>query len=153
MVKVTVKIESYPTTDVYWRYHGLAIDQELNEDWWVSQPEKNIATTPAQPFSYKTTVELAEGEHSVEYAVSGYVPDYAWHAKIYVDGRLVAEGDVGRLKANHLKAKFTVGAAPPPPTPPTAETWWLPIALIGGLAGVIFVGGVIAYSEVRKHVG
>jgi hypothetical protein len=143
MVKATIRIESYPTTDIYWRYHGLAIDQELNEDWWVSQPEKNIATTPPQPFSYETTVDLASGEHSVEYAVSGYVPDYAWHARIYVDGRLVAEGDVGRLKAQHLKAKFTVGAA--------VETWWLPIALIAGLAGVIFIGGVIAYNEVRKR--
>jgi hypothetical protein len=142
MVKVTIRIESYPTTDVWLRYHGLAIDQELNEDFWISQPHKIIAVE-GRYFTYEKTVDLTPGDHTVEYAASGYVPDYAWHARIYVDGKLVAEGDVGRYKANHLKARFTVGAA--------VETWWLPIALIGGLAGVIFIGGVIAYNEVRKR--
>jgi hypothetical protein len=146
MVKVTVRIESYPTTDIYWRSHGLAIDQELNEDWWISQPHKQIAVTPPQPFTHEETLDLAEGEHTVEYAVSGYVPDYAWHARVYVDGKLVAEGDVGRRKADHLKARFTV-------TAPIIDTWWWTVALTGALAGVIIIGSAVAYNEmVKKRV-
>jgi hypothetical protein len=143
VVSVKIKVESYPTTDVYWRSHGLAIDQELNEDWWASQPHKQIAVTPPQPFTYETTVDLAPGSHTVEYAVSGYVPDYAWHAKIYVDDKLLAEGDVGRYKQNHLKATFTVGIAPP------VEPWSL-LTLVAGLTPALFVGGVAIYNESLK---
>jgi hypothetical protein len=143
MVSVKIKVESYPTTDVWWRSHGLAIDQELNEDWWASQPHKEIAVTPPQPFTYETTVDLAPGSHTVEYAVSGYVPDYAWHAKIYVSGKLLAEGDVGRFKQNHLKATFTVTG------PGIAEPWPL-LMLIAGLTPTLFVGSLIAYNEVKS---
>jgi hypothetical protein len=145
VTKVSIRIESYPTTDIYLRYHGKAVDQVLNDDWWVSQPHKNIGVTPPQPFTHEETLDLAEGEHTVEYAVSGYVPEYAWHAKIFVNGRLVAEGDVGRH--NHLKAEFTVVA-------PLVDTWWWIIALAGALVGVILIGGAVAYNEVvRKHGG
>ena len=140
---VKIKIEAWPTTDVYYRYHGLAVDQELNEDFWRSQPHKVIGVTPPQPVVFEKTLDLAPGEHTLEYATSGYVPDYAWHAKIYVDGKLAAEGDVGRYKQHHLKAKFTVGAPPPPPTPPPsppAEKKRFPvIAVASALFGLILV--------------
>jgi hypothetical protein len=42
----------------------------------------------------------------VEYAASGYVPNYAWHAKIYINDVLKAEADVGRY--NHLRVYFEV---------------------------------------------
>jgi hypothetical protein len=151
MVSVKIKIEAYPTTDVYVRYHGLGIDQPLNEDFWVSQPHKIIATTYA-PFTYEKTVDLPAGEHTAEYANSGYVPNYAWHAKIYVDDKLVGEGDAGRFKKDHLIVKFTVGAPPPPPpppppTPPAAIPWWL-IAIIAG--GVL--GAVVGYAIYKRKV-
>jgi hypothetical protein len=146
-VKVKIRVESTPTTDTWWRYHGLAVDQPLNEDFWISQPEKVIGVSPPQPFTYEAELDLAPGKHTVEYATSGYVPDYAWHAKIYVNDKLVAEGDVGRAKENHLKAEFTVEG----PTMPSME--WM-LILIAGVAGAILLGGIIAYNElVVKHVG
>lgn len=39
-------------------------------------------------------------------AASGYVPGLAWHAKIYINDVLKAEGDVGRF--NRLRANFAV---------------------------------------------
>lgn len=113
-------MEAWPTTDVWVRYHGLGIDQSLNEDFWVSQPHKVIAVQ-GEYFTYETTVDLAPGDHTAEYANSGHVPDYAWRARIYVDGKLAAEGDVGRQKQSHLVAKFTVGA--PPPSPGIGARW------------------------------
>lgn len=152
MVNVTIRVESYPTTDYYYRYHGLGIDQDLDEEFWKTQPHKVIGVTPPQPFTYETTVDLAPGEHKAEYATSGYVPDYAWHAKIYVNDKLVAEGDVGRLKENHLIAKFVVEAPPTPPIPP-APPWleqvyfglplWAWIALT--ITGTAIISGVAYY--------
>jgi hypothetical protein len=62
-----------------------------------------------------------------------------------VDDKLVAEGDVGRVKQNHLKATFTVPVIPVP-------VLWPPLTLVAGLAPLLFVGGVVAYSEAAKVV-
>ena len=121
MVVVKVRVEAAPTTDYYLRYHGLAVDQGLDECFWATQPNKIIQVTGG-PFAYERDFDLAPGEHTVEYGNSGYVPDYAWHAKIYVDGRLVAEGDAGRNQ--HLKATFKVGV----PTPKPELKPWLTVA-------------------------
>ena len=139
MTRVTVRIESTPTTDVYSRSHGKAVDQVLNDDWWLTQPHKVIATTFPQPLIHEETLDLTDGEHTVEYAASGYVPDYAWHAKIFVNGELKAEGDVGRH--THLKATFWVGPLP---------VEWLTIATLAGSAPLIVVGGVVAAQEIQK---
>jgi hypothetical protein len=128
---VKIKVEAWPTTDTWVRYHGLGIDQAVNEDFWVSQPHKVIAVQGGY-FTYETTVDLAPGDHTAEYANSGYVPDYAWHARIYVDGKLVAEGDVGKQKQSHLVAKFTVGA--PPPSPGIGARWPAVAKVIAPLA-------------------
>lgn len=106
MVSTVVKIASYAITDPYVRDHGRAIDQVLNDDWWASQPHKSIGITKTT-FTHEETLDLAIGVHTVEYAASGYMPDYAWHAKIHINGILMGEGDVGRH--THLKIAFKLG--------------------------------------------
>jgi len=138
MTMVTIRIEAVRTTDTYVRSHGKAVDQVLNDDWWLTQPHKVIATTH-MPLVHEETLDLPDGGHTVEYAASGYVPDYAWHAKIFVDGELKAEGDVGRH--THLKADFWVGPLP---------VEWLTIATLAGSAPLIVVGGVVAAQEIQK---
>lgn len=102
---VKIKIEAWPTTDVYVRSHGMAIDKPLPNDWWNYQGYEFKVTGSA--FTYETSVTIdTPGTHYVEYAASGYVPNYAWHAKIYINGVLKAEADVGRY--NHLRVYFEV---------------------------------------------
>lgn len=116
MVKVTVKIEAYSVNDPWVRSHAKGVDQPLDNTghWQDTQPEKFLGYASGT-FTHEQTIDLPTGTHYVEYAASGYVPDYMWHAKIYINGELKAEGDVGR--ATHLKATFTVGAPPP-------GKWW-----------------------------
>lgn len=107
--KCIIKIQSWPTTDYYSRSHGLAVDKDLPEGWWNLQGYQFLVTS--QSFTYTRTVYILPGSHFVEYAASGYVPNYAWHAKIYINDVFIIEGDVGRVSANHLRASFT--------------TWWV----------------------------
>jgi len=120
VAEAKIRIESERTTDIYARSHGKAIDQVLNDDWWLSQPHKVIGVTGGR-FVHEETVDLPYGKHTVEYAASGYVPNYAWHAEIYIYvlgifRTLIAEGDVGRH--THLKGTFYVGPLGPLPPPP-----------------------------------
>ena len=101
-----ITIEAYPTTDFYLRYHGLSIDEPLPDNWWLYD-DYNIRTI-GSTFTYEKTVVLEYGSHYVEYAASCYPPDYAWHVRIYINGVLKAEGDVGRYY--HLRAYFDVGS-------------------------------------------
>lgn len=107
--KTVIKIQAWRTTDTYSRSHGLAVDRDLPENWWLLSGYQFLVT--ASPFTYTTTVYLLPGDHFVEYAASGYVPNYAWHAKIYINDVLIAEGDVGRNSVNHLRGYF--------------NTWWV----------------------------
>lgn len=100
MAKIKIRIESVPTTDTYTRYHGRTIDEPLKEDFWVSQAGASIRVP------LEETVELRMGKHYVEYGNSGLVPEYAWHARIYINDQLAGEGDVGRNQ--HLKVDFFV---------------------------------------------
>lgn len=106
--KVSIRIESEPTTDRYLRSHAKVIDGTLDNTghWQETQPEYFIGFQ-ARLFTHEQEVDLPAGRHSIEYAASGYVPDHAWHAKIYVNDKLVAEGDVGRR--THLKSYFAIG--------------------------------------------
>ena len=129
MAKIKIRIESEPTTDRYARFHGKSIDQPLKNDWQTSQPEKNIGIA-GRSFTHDETVDLKLGKHYVEYAASGYVPNYAWHAKIYVNGKLVGEGDVGRR--THLRVNFLVGllwAWPIPSLLLRARIYLMPVKL------------------------
>lgn len=106
--KISVRIESEPTTDSYLRAHARAIDATLDNTghWQNTQPNYFIGFK-ARKFTYKEEVDVSPGRHSIEYAVSGYVPNYAWHAKVYINDKLMAEGDVGRK--THLKRYFMIG--------------------------------------------
>jgi hypothetical protein len=99
---INVTLESFPTTDTYWRYHGWNLDRPLPADFWNYQCD--WFRTTSERFTDVTIVYVFPGSHYIEYGNSGYVPDYAWHARMYINGALVAEGDVGRY--NHLVANF-----------------------------------------------
>jgi hypothetical protein len=73
LVKVKIRVEAWPTTDIYPRYHGLGIDQDVREDFWVSQPHKIIKVT-ASRFTYETVVDLAPAPGGVLYAVGTLTP-------------------------------------------------------------------------------
>ena len=103
---IRIRVEAHPTSDIYLRSHGLSIDEPLPENWWLYGYEFMVTDTH---FTYERAISgLGLGSHYVEYAASGYVPDYAWHAKIYINDILSAEGDVGRY--THLRAYFDVGS-------------------------------------------
>lgn len=107
--KTVIKIQAWPTTDYYSRSHGIAIDRDLPESWWTLPGYQFLVTH--QAFTATITAYLLPGNHFVEYAASGYVPNYAWHARIYVNNVFIIEGDVGRYSANHLRGYF--------------NTWWI----------------------------
>jgi hypothetical protein len=136
MTTVTIRIEA-TSKDPYPRYHGFALDSDLNEDFWISQPENVIGVTPKETyvFTWEKEFDLSPGLHRCTYGNSAYVKvlPYPWHTKILIDGKQVAEGDVGRDQ--FLTAQFTVEEAPPPVTIPE----WLPIAVVLGVTALIFV--------------
>lgn len=113
---VQITIDSWPTTDTLERYHGRTVDFPLMEDFWASQPINpgpgdgpTIIRTQGNPFSppYVENVDfLLPGQHYIEFGNSGYFPDYGWFAQIFVDGVLIAEGDVGRNQ--HLIGSFVI---------------------------------------------
>jgi len=129
MVEVKIRIESVATTDKYVRSHAKSVDEPLDDTgrWQETQPDKFLGFA-AGSFTHEQVVDLKPGVHYVEYAASGYVPNYAWHAKIYINNKLIAEGDVGRK--THLKAKFIVGLK---------RAWVLPSPLLPGRRYITWV--------------
>ncbi len=105
MVSVEIRIVTTPITDYFLRYHGKAVDEPLDISFWITQPGNIIATTGAG-FTDTQTVELVEGTHYVIYGNSGGGADYVWHAQLFINGILVAEGDVHRH--NQLMGNFTI---------------------------------------------
>jgi hypothetical protein len=106
---VSIHIHTYPTTDIYCRSVGLAIDQPLPVPWWPPyqsgyqiSPSGGVCGT----FDYTTSHTFQVGSHYVQTAVSGFTPNYAWHTIVYINGVNVAEGDVGRNQI--LQANFNV---------------------------------------------
>ena len=98
-----ISITAWPTTDTYTRSWGLTTDQPLPTTWWPTYE----VTRQTSNYTYPTTRPFSPGVHYIEFGISGSVPNFAWHAKIFVNGNLRAEGDVGRY--NHLRAYFVVG--------------------------------------------
>jgi len=106
-VTTTVMIQSYPTSDTYLRSHGLAVDQALPVPWWPPYQSGFEFLVTSGSFTYTRGLYLDRGSHYVEEAASGFVPSYAWHTKIFINGVLNKEGDVGRY--NHLTSNsFTI---------------------------------------------
>ncbi len=92
----TVAIHAQPTTDSYTRCHGISVDTPLPSppNWWEGENKKRyVFKVTRNPFIH---VEEVLMDYYVEYSNSGFVPDYAWYVKIYIDGVLKAEGTVGR---------------------------------------------------------
>jgi len=105
MVEVRIRVEAVRTTDIWCRYHGFALDQELRADFWRTQAHKIIGVCSA-PVRYERTFDLTPGRHFCIYGNSGYVPRYAWRARIYINDKPVGEGLVGRNQ--FLRVDFTV---------------------------------------------
>ena len=103
MVRVKVKIESRAIGDPYLRYHGLAVDEDLPGDFWVSKPHTVIGVT-GRYFTFEREFDLPPGVHTLEYGVSCFVG--CWLATIYIDGREIAEEEV-RVD-RHLKVELEV---------------------------------------------
>jgi len=102
-----IVIDAWPTTDTYPRSIGLSTDQSLPVPWWPPyQSGYEICSSCSSTFIYRTYPTFATGSHYVQLGVSGFTPNYAWHAKIFVNGALAAEGDVGRNQL--LTANFNV---------------------------------------------
>jgi len=138
MVQVKIRIEASSVVDPYLRYHGKAVNQSLDVGFWETQREKIVEVTHT-PFFHEQTVDLPAGRNYVIYGNSAAV-GYEWHARIYVNGTLIAEGDVNR--ETQLRAEFNVEEIPPPaPAIPV-----IPILIIAALA---FLGGAIALRAIR----
>jgi len=93
-----VKVHAWPVTDnpYYQRYHGLSIDRPLPESWWTGEYYKiHVFYRIDSEIGYIFDKVLID--QYVEYANTGYVSlNCTWYAKIYIDGALKAEGEVGR---------------------------------------------------------
>ena len=130
MVNVEIKIVT-TETDPYSRYHGKTVNEPLDPSFWTNQPDAIIIVTP-NAFTHTQTVQLTEGPQYVIYGNSA-AAGYMWHAKIFINGTLIVEGDVDR--GHPLRAEFIIGT-PPTPTPP-AESW-LP-AIVSAIAGAVLL--------------
>lgn len=112
--EVSIRIVANAVRDPYARFHGVAIDQELNGNFWISQPEK-VAGVSAATFVYERRISLAPfAKHMIVYAPSGKYPDYSWKAEITVDEIKLVEGLAGYNK--HLVGTFRIVAGKVVPT-------------------------------------
>jgi len=139
-MEVVIRVVAWTNVDPWFRYHGLAIDQPLNSDFWRSQPEKIVGVT-ARYFTFTRTVDLESGKHYVIYGNSTTLKDGVWIAEIYINDKLVGrKNDIYR--GNFLKVEFEVGK------PPEYGEYVAPAII--GIAAPMIIGGVIAYNEVVK---
>jgi len=113
---LTIVIDSVDVSDGYYRYHGLKIDGPLPTNFWTDEPSTIIGTSYGS-FHYETTVTVSDGDHYIVYGVSAYMG--VWHAKIYVNGNLVGEGDTDVY--NHLTG--WVPAEEPTPNIPSLSPY------------------------------
>jgi len=56
--EVSIRIEANAVRDPYARFHGVAVDQELNTSFWITQPEKVIGVSGAT-FVYERKYTLS----------------------------------------------------------------------------------------------
>jgi len=103
-VNVKIVIAATAVGDPYSRFHGKAIDETLNTDFWVSQTY-TILRTATGTLHHEQTVDLKAGRHTVEYGVSCFVGK--WVAKITANGKEIASGDITIDK--HLVGSFLLG--------------------------------------------
>jgi len=101
-----VEIDACPTTDIYGRSAGLAVDKSLPTPWWPSYYYGYEFGTYSGCFTYNTSYSLPRGSNSLELGISGFCPSYCWSATIKVNGNQVAQGNVDRN--SHLTASFSL---------------------------------------------
>ena len=144
-MEVEIKVVAWSDVDTWARFHGLAIDQPLNADFWRSQPEKIVGLTPRwnPRFTYTKTVDLEPGKHYVIYGNSTTLEDGVWIAEIYINNKLMGRKD-DIYRGNFLRVDFEVGG------PVEWGEYIIPIVAGGGV--VAAVGGVIAYNEFGRGV-
>jgi hypothetical protein len=117
-LRLRVEGKSY---DPYARYYGLGIDQELNPDFWVSQPHK---VRMAVWGDFTDELDVPDRTSFVVVGTSSNA-GYYYHIKVYANGRLVGEGDVDRRR--FLRVEF----APAPPAPGVPR---IPLTMVAPLA-------------------
>jgi len=106
-VKVKIVIDAKSDTDPYARYHGKAVDENLPERFWVTDPSKKIGVT-GRSFHHEQTLDLRPGMHTVTYGVSSPCKEpYFWEATIKVNDKVVAQGRV--CGGQPLVARFLLG--------------------------------------------
>jgi len=149
-MEVEIKVVAWSDVDIWDRYHGLAIDQPLNADFWKSQPEKIAGRTWMRKtrFTYTKTVDLEPGKHYVIYGNSA-TEDMVWIAEIYINNKLMGRKD-DIYRGNFLRVDFNVGAPGGPGGPVEWGEYIIPI--VAGGAVVAVIGGVIAYNEFGRGV-
>jgi len=101
---INITIQAFPVNDTTSRFHGLTVDVPLLDTFWETSKNYVFDETD-EAFTYTTFANLTSGTHYVQYGVSTmeYLP---WHARIYINNVLEAEGDVSRY--NYLTAYFAV---------------------------------------------
>ena len=106
MVKVKITIDAH-SGDPYVRYHGKAVDEDLPEKFWVTDPSKKIGIA-WRKFHHEQTVDLRPGVHTVTYGVSSPCRDpYFWQTTIKVNDKVVAQGKV--CGGQYLTGRFLLG--------------------------------------------
>ena len=105
MVNVKILIVATSATDIYSRFHGLAVDGTLNADFWTSQPALIIGTT-ARLLNYTVTKDLAAGTHKVTYGNSG-ISATPWVGNIFIND--VSKGTGNVFRGQPFSVSFTVG--------------------------------------------
>jgi hypothetical protein len=88
LAKVEIKIVARPTTDIYTRYHGKAIDTDLPLDWYkdgTASPYYIKLSKTA--FEHTQTVDLAPGKHTIRYSAASTAEGYYWEAEVFVNGQ------------------------------------------------------------------
>lgn len=105
MTQIPITIESSGVADTTTRFHGLAVDEPLDPQFWETQQDAIIGNA-ANLFEYRQEVELGTGVHTIEYGNSA--PPQCWKATISVGDTVVAtSGNVGQ--GRHLIAQFIIG--------------------------------------------
>lgn len=108
MGKVTIEIEAQTDSDPYQRFIGLGMDQELTGEWWKN-PDLVIGLGQYY-FYWVKDFDLAPGVHNLYTSVSLTAQGYSWHFKVWINGELKGEKDVG--PNDSMWVSFKVGEEP-----------------------------------------
>jgi len=111
-VEVRIRIEANSAKDSYERHHGMTIDRSLQDGFWIYQ-EDAVIGTGATPFTHEETVVLLPGSHYLIYGNSGGWGDFIWDAKVYINDKLVGQGQVSKppiwpYDPQFLRVTFTI---------------------------------------------